>query len=181
MVFKDYYKVLGFDTNKVTIDEIKNAYREMAKKYHPDRNVGDSSSEEIFKEINEAYKVLSTPKIRRKYDFNWNRYFGKKKTETHKEKRTFKEILFNIFFGNIIKTSPEKKKNQEPVYGENINTRINVSLQEAYYGCYKKLKLLDVNGRERTFTFKVPAGDQNHDRIRIPSQGKRGKNGRKKW
>ena len=132
MVFKDYYKVLGFDTNKVTIDEIKNAYREMAKKYHPDRNVGDSSSEEIFKEINEAYKVLSTPKIRRKYDFNWNRYFGKKKTETHKEKRTFKEILFNIFFGNIIKTSPEKKKNQEPVYGENINTRINVSLQEAY-------------------------------------------------
>ena len=86
MVFKDYYKVLGFDTNKVTIDEIKNAYREMAKKYHPDRNVGDSSSEEIFKEINEAYKVLSTPKIRRKYDFNWNRYFGKKKTETHKEK-----------------------------------------------------------------------------------------------
>ena len=59
MIFKDYYKILGLDTNKVNIDDIKSAYREQAKKYHPDVNVGDKSAEERFKDINEAYRVLS--------------------------------------------------------------------------------------------------------------------------
>ena len=68
MSFKDYYKLLELKTNKVSIDEIKIAYREQAKKYHPDMNIGDSYSEEKFKEINEAYKVLSDSKARKKYD-----------------------------------------------------------------------------------------------------------------
>ena len=59
MIFKDYYKILGFDTNKIASEEIKQAYREQAKKYHPDVNVGNSRAEERFKDINEAYKVLS--------------------------------------------------------------------------------------------------------------------------
>ena len=63
MIFKDYYKILGLDTNKVTTEEIKSAYREQAKKYHPDVNVG---SEERFKDINEAYNTLSNPSTRRK-------------------------------------------------------------------------------------------------------------------
>lgn len=58
MIFKDYYKILGLDTNKVNIDEIKIAYREQAKKYHPDVN-GGNNTEERFKDINEAYKILS--------------------------------------------------------------------------------------------------------------------------
>ena len=66
MVFKDYYKILGLDSNKVTEDEIKTAYREQAKKYHPDMNVGNTDYEEVFKDINEAYKVLSTPASKRK-------------------------------------------------------------------------------------------------------------------
>lgn len=178
MVFKDYYKILGLESNKVTSDEIKIAYREMAKKYHPDMNVGSSSAEEIFKDVNEAYKTLSNPKLRRKYDFNWTRYFGRNaKNDSEKKKRSLKEILVNILFGNISKQS--KKKIVKPEYGENINTQINISLQDAFYGCYKKLKLLDVNGREKEFSFKIPAGIQNHDKIRIPSQGKRGKNGGK--
>lgn len=178
MVFKDYYKILGLESNKVTSDEIKIAYREMAKKYHPDMNVGSSSAEEIFKDVNEAYKTLSNPKLRRKYDFNWTRYFGRNaKNYSEKKKRSLKEILVNILFGNISKQS--KKKIVKPEYGENINTQINISLQDAFYGCYKKLKLLDVNGREKEFSFKIPAGIQNHDKIRIPSQGKRGKNGGK--
>ena len=52
MVFKDYYKILGLESSKVTSDEIKIAYREMAKKYHPDINVGDSRAEEVFKDVN---------------------------------------------------------------------------------------------------------------------------------
>ena len=74
MNFKDYYKLLGLKTNKVSIDEIKIAYREQAKKYHPDMNIGDSYSEEKFKEINEAYKVLSDSKARKKYDRSWYIY-----------------------------------------------------------------------------------------------------------
>lgn len=179
MVFKDYYKILGLESNKVTSDEIKIAYREMAKKYHPDINVGDSHAEEIFKDVNEAYKTLSNPKLRRKYDFNWNRYFGKNaRTSEKKQKKSLKEILIDILFGGSIAKTSEKKV-AKPEYGENINTKINVSLQDAFYGCYKKIKLLDVNGRPREFSFKIPSGIQNYDKIRIPSQGKHGKNGGK--
>lgn len=178
MVFKNYYKILGLDSNKVSADEIRIAYREMAKKYHPDMNVGNSSSEEIFKDINEAYKTLSNPKLRRKYDFNWNRYYGKStKTTTKQPKKSFKETLLEMLFGGINR-SP-KKKISKVEYGENINTKIDISLQDAFYGCHKKLKLLDVNGKENVFSFKIPQGIQNHDKIRIPAQGKRGKNGGK--
>jgi curved DNA-binding protein CbpA len=55
MIFKDYYKILGLETNKVSVEEIKIAYREQAKKYHPDLNAGDNRYEERLKDINEAY------------------------------------------------------------------------------------------------------------------------------
>ena len=68
MIFKDYYKILNLETNKVTAEEIKVAYREQAKKYHPDVNVGNKNAEERFKDINEAYRVLSEVNARKKYD-----------------------------------------------------------------------------------------------------------------
>jgi curved DNA-binding protein len=67
MEYKDYYKILGVKRN-ASDDEIKRAYRKLALKYHPDRNPGDSSAEDKFKEINEAYQVLSDPKKRSHYD-----------------------------------------------------------------------------------------------------------------
>jgi len=67
MEYKDYYKLLGVD-RKASEDEIKRAYRKLALKYHPDRNPGDKGSEEKFKEINEAYQVLSDPTKRSRYD-----------------------------------------------------------------------------------------------------------------
>ena len=79
MIFKDYYKILELDSSRVTIDEIKSAYRVAAKKYHPDVNVGDSLAEERIKDINEAYRVLSTPASKRKYDRTWNSSVGKLK------------------------------------------------------------------------------------------------------
>ncbi len=79
MSFKDYYNILGLETNKVTINEIKVAYREQAKKYHPDMNGGDTTLEDKFKDINEAYKTLSDEKARRKYDRNWYVYTERKK------------------------------------------------------------------------------------------------------
>ncbi len=67
MEYKDYYKILGVNRN-ATEDEIKRAYRKLALKYHPDRNPNDKQAEEKFKEINEAYQVLSDPEKRTRYD-----------------------------------------------------------------------------------------------------------------
>ena len=182
MSFKDYYKLLGLKTNKVSIDEIKIAYREQAKKYHPDMNIGDSYSEEKFKEINEAYKVLSDSKARKKYDRSWYIYTERKKKiedREAEEKKTFKEKLLSILFGiNPIKKKEEKVK-KTPIKGENIETEIEVSIVEAFNGTKKKLKLLAVDGKTRTFSLDIPAGIQNNDKIRFVGQGKPGKNGGK--
>ena len=90
MIFKDYYKILGLKNNNVTAEEIKQAYREQAKKYHPDINTTSDFAEERFKDINEAYKTLSNSSTRRKYDRMWNSRIGKKqknKQQNKKEKK----------------------------------------------------------------------------------------------
>ena len=76
--FKDYYEVLGVPRT-ATEDQIRSEYRKLARKYHPDVNPGDKSSEEKFKEINEAYEVLSDADKRKRYDElgpNWNQPGG---------------------------------------------------------------------------------------------------------
>jgi len=76
MDYKDYYKTLGVDRN-ASQDEIKKAFRKLARQYHPDMNKGDSGAEEKFKEINEANEVLSDPEKRQKYDqfgTHWQQY-----------------------------------------------------------------------------------------------------------
>jgi len=76
MEYKDYYKIMGVD-KKATVKEIKQAYRRLARKYHPDVNPGSKEAEERFKEINEAYEVLGDTEKRKKYDelgANWKNY-----------------------------------------------------------------------------------------------------------
>ena len=76
MIFKDYYKILGLKNNNVTAEEIKQAYREQAKKYHPDINTTSDFAEERFKDINEAYRMLSNATTKRKYDRTLFYIFG---------------------------------------------------------------------------------------------------------
>lgn len=179
MSFKDYYNILGLSSNKVTIDEIKLAYREQAKKYHPDMHVGDNSSEEKFKEINEAYKILSDPKSRKRYDRNWFIYTERKKRLQDKDgevKKSFKEKIIDILFGMTTSKAQTAKKSKEPINGENIETEVEVSVLEAFNGTSKKLKLLAVDGKTKTFNLNIPAGIQDGDKIRFVGQGKSGKN-----
>ena len=179
MSFKDYYNILGLSSNKVTIDEIKLAYREQAKKYHPDMHVGDNSSEEKFKEINEAYKILSDPKSRKRYDRNWFIYTERKKRLQNKDrevKKSFKEKIIDILFGMTIPKDQTSKKVKEPINGENIETEVDVNVVEAFNGVSKKLKLLAVDGKTKTFNLNIPEGVQDGDKIRFIGQGKPGKN-----
>lgn len=187
MIFKDYYKILGLDTNKVTSDEIKQAYREQAKKYHPDVNVGDKLAEERFKDISEAYQVLSGGVTRRKYDRMWNSHVAnKRKREVYEESKRGKDAVFSdffqMFFGNTKKESDEVKINRKknpPVKGENIETAISISVEEAFYGLNKKISLRTVDGKMKTFSIKVPAGIRNNEKIRLIGQGKQGQFGGK--
>lgn len=187
MVFKDYYKILGLETNKVSFDEVKIAYREQAKKYHPDVNVGNRNAEERFKDINEAYRVLSEPNARKRYDRMWYSYVGKKKAKADESTRMKTSIVgdfFNIFFGTLDNKKMEAKtatsKNEKiPKKGENIETEINISINDAFYGLDKKISLRTVNGTMKSFDVKIPAGIQNHEKIRLIGQGKKGENGGK--
>ena len=121
MIFKDYYKILGLETNRVSIKEIKNAYKEQAKKYHPDLNGGSKQYEERFKDINEAYKILSNFTSKRKYDRTWNRHVGREQRNDAYQAQNGKEVLFKIFFGNIFNKDKERIENKM-VKGENIET-----------------------------------------------------------
>ena len=147
MIFKDYYKILGFETNRVSIEEIKLKYREQAKKYHPDLNEGKNYSEDRFKDINEAYRVLSNPSSRRKYDKQWNTNIGRKKNkEANKDNMKQSDSIFgeiiNMFFGAKKEKTEKKPKTKEPkIKGENIETAIDVSIEEAYFGVNKKISL----------------------------------------
>lgn len=179
MVFKNYYKILGLETSRVSIDEIKIAYRAAAKKNHPDLNVGDKLAEERIKDINEAYKVLSVPASKRKYDRVWNSKFAK-------EQKAFsgkgeKGAIFNMFLGNVEKSESkeEKKSGKNAVKGENVETEINSSIYEAFYGLDKKISIRTVEGKLKTFTVSIPKGIRNGEKIRLIGQGKKGQNGGK--
>lgn len=175
MKYKDYYKILGLETSRVSIDEIKTAYRLSAKKYHPDLNVGDNLAEERIKDINEAYRTLSSPASKRKYDRIWNSKNNVKNYQKIKGKN-----IFNMFLGDIKEPVIENiKREKEPLKGENIETEIKVSLEDAFYGLEKKISLRTVEGKMKTFSVKIPEGIRNGEKIRLIGQGKKGINGGK--
>ena len=179
MVYKNYYKILDLETNHVSIEEIKNAYRQAAKKYHPDLNVGDKLAEERIKDINEAYKTLSVPASKRKYDRIWNSKFAKgQKAFSGKGK---KGAILNMFIGDLKNndTNLEKTQKGQPIKGENIETEISTTIEEAFYGTDKKISLRTSDGKIKTISVKIPEGILDGEKVRLIGQGKQGENGGK--
>lgn len=174
MIFKDYYNLLGLETTRVSIDEIKSAYRIAAKKYHPDLNIGDDKAEEKIKDINEAYRILSVPSTKRKYDRTWNSHNIKMKQKDLKGK----ESIFQIFLGSV-DNNFEKTQILSSIRGEDVETEIKIPLEEAYFGTEKKIALKDVTGKSKVFTINIPKGIKDGEKIRLIGQGKNGRNGGK--
>ena len=182
MIFKDYYKILGLQNNKVSMAEIKSAYREQAKKYHPDVNIANKKYEERFKDINEAYRVLSDSLSKRKYDRMWNRNVGRKNASYEESKRSKDSLFsdfFTMFFGSVDENKPKIKNKKTPSKGENIETEINISIEDAFRGKEQSIGLRTVEGKLKKFKVAVPAGIQNNEKIRIVGQGKPGTDGGK--
>ena len=140
---RDYYEVLGLDKNA---DEaaIKKAYRQLAKKYHPDANPGDKTAEAKFKEASEAYAVLSDPKKRSQYD-----QFGHAAFEQGGGAGGFDfsgtdfSDFFDIFgdmFGGMGGGRSRASRNG-PMKGANLRAAVNISFEEAVFGCKKTIEI----------------------------------------
>ena len=153
MAGKDYYSILGISRN-ASEREIKQAYRKLARQYHPDVNSGDKSAEAKFKQINEAYEVLSDKEKRRKYDqFGDQWQYADRFTQARRQQTPFRDFsqaggqsfrfeeadlgsLFDGLFGGGI-----RRRQVRPRRGKDIRHPIEVTLEEAYHGTKRTITL----------------------------------------
>ncbi len=141
---RDYYEVLGVDKGADDA-ALKKAYRQLAKKYHPDMNPGDAEAERKFKEASEAYGVLSDPEKRRQYD-----QFGHAAFEQGGGGAGYGGFDFNgadmgdIFgdiFGDLFGGGSRRRASNGPMRGANLRAQVRITFEEAVFGCEKELEL----------------------------------------
>lgn len=216
--YKDYYKILGVkkDANE---KEIRQAFRKLARKHHPDVNPNNKEAEEKFKEINEANEVLSDPDKRKKYDemsayyqqyghmpgaagptgaggyggygdtggFNGGNYQYRTVNEEDLRDIFGDQSNFSDFFetlfgsgmaGGTGRTQTAGRGQQRATKGQDIESTIDVTLEEAYKGTTRMLELTEADGTTRRLEVKIPMGVNDGSRIRIAGQGLQGSAGR---
>ena len=142
---RDYYEVLGVDRGA---DEatIKKAYRQLAKKYHPDMNPGDKEAEKKFKEASEAYAVLSDAEKRRQYDQFGHAAFeqgggGSGGFGGFDFNGGDMGDIFGDIFGDLFGGGRSRRANNGPMKGANVRTAVRITFEEAVFGCEKQLDL----------------------------------------
>ncbi|MDH5696549.1 MAG: DnaJ domain-containing protein [Dehalococcoidia bacterium] len=187
MAGKDYYSILGVNRG-ASEREIKQAYRRLARKHHPDVNPGDKSAEAKFKQINEAYEVLSDREKRQKYDQfgdqwqyadqfaqagwqqapSWN--FSQGGTIFR-----FSEEEVGGLFDDLLRgfTTGTHSRRAQPRRGRGIEHPVEVTLDEAYHGATRTLSL--ENGKR--LEVKIPPGVKDGSRVRIAGKGRQGYGG----
>ena len=192
MDYKDYYKALGVEKN-ATNDQIKKAYRKLARQYHPDVNPNNPEAERKFKEINEAHEVLSDEEKRRKYDelgadwqryqqagtnrgpgqggFDWSQY-----TQQGGGAGGFggfgDEADFSDFFGSIFGNMGGGQGGSRAGAGQDYQAELELTLEDAYRG---GPRTLNVNGKSLRIT--IQPGVEDGQTIRLRDQGAPGRNG----
>lgn len=141
---KDYYSILNVKRSS-TKDEIKSSYRELAKKYHPDKNPGDKVSEEKFKEISEAYETLSDPSKKRTYDNKVNDPVTYRKGPTPSRRNDMDDIFSDISFSfsggqyeDIFNSARDIFNRKYKKRGEDITMNVIMTLEEIATGCFHK-------------------------------------------
>ena len=183
MAFIDYYQVLGLDKD-ASIEDIKKAYRKLARKYHPDLNPNDKEANTKFQQINEANEVLSDPEKRKKYDQygeNWRQadqfeqarqsgQYASSGGEQWYSGDPFAGNDFSDFFESFFGERPRSGR-QTPFRGQDYNAELHISLREAYQ---THQHTLTVNGKNIRIT--VPAGIANGQVIKLKGQGGPGTN-----
>ena len=133
---------------------------------------GSRQYEERFKDINEAYNTLSNSISKRRYDRIWNANVGRKQRNKAYQATSNREAIWKMLFGNIFDNSKKKEPKKNAIRGENIETEINISLEDAFYGNNKQIGLRTVDGKIKTFKISVPPGIQNNEKIRLVGQRK---------
>ncbi len=188
MDYKDYYKILGVD-RKASEEDIRKAYRDLAKQHHPDRNPNNKQAEERFKEINEAYQVLSDAKKRQHYDrlgsdysnwqrrgepgdFNWGDYVGNSPGGTRVNVEVFEELFggagggFSDFFRTIFGMREAETMRARP---QGYQQPLDISMEEAYRGT---TRLIQTDGSQKQV--RIPAGVRTGSKVRVPGAGPNG-------
>lgn len=200
---RDYYEVLGID--KTASDAaIKKAYRKLAKKYHPDSNPGDKAAEQKFKEVTEAYNVLSDAEKKKLYDqfghagldengpFAHGQYnsqgtgngtYGYRSPdgsyqEFHFEGGNMDDIFENIFGGSFHRNSSGQRHYSGSYRGgfrqkgEDLHAEINISFDDAAFGCEKVIRLQDPHTKAvQNLQVHIPAGISDGKSIRLKGKG----------